>query len=353
MAPSLYLKMLLACIAGGMLAVICFNFLIDPLQFYRRAHYRPYYSLEQRYQVPALIRTHAFRSIVVGNSQANAFRGSDLAAMEQFPEAMPLTLNGSTPFEQNRVAEFALATGKPRTVLWVFSDFSFSWDGAVDASAQTDGLADALYGSSAWAGLPYLASQSILVSSLRVTFSTLLGVPNYETFRAQDLNQFQLPVLPAGGLAATRPSACYPIAGEVPDRPASQIVRDRITRYVERVVAAHPQKLFYLVISPIPLSSYSYYLACDREALAHKLGIDAYLGERLTPYKNVRLYDFRTFHHLARDEGFVDFRHFTPEVAAEMLSMLARDEGRLVPETVASQRAKILELAATAPPFEK
>lgn len=353
MAPRFFLRMLLACIACGVLAVAAFNFVVDPLQFYRKARYRPFYSLEQRYQTPGLIRTHSFRSVVVGNSQANAFLVSDLKAMEQFPEPMNLALDGSTPLEQYQVADLALWTGKVQTVLWVLSDFAFMWEGPVDATRELDGFSAALYGKGVFAGLPYLFNKNTLSSSLTVFFTLFWDVPNYEDYQPERLNEKHIVKRLAKNLAATRPPACFPSAGEVPDRVASQVVKDRLNLYVERLVAAHPDKLFYFLVPPIPMASYSYYLACDREAFANKLGIDEYFAERLTRYPNARFFDFRTFPRLARDEGFVDFRHFSPEAAAEMLALIAKDEGRPVPETVALQRDRVLALAETAPPLAR
>ena len=46
-----------------------FNFVVDPLQFYRQASfYPPQYSSNQRYQNPALARTQDFDTVVLGTS---------------------------------------------------------------------------------------------------------------------------------------------------------------------------------------------------------------------------------------------------------------------------------------------
>lgn len=243
---------------------------------------------------------------------------------------------------------------KASTLLWILSDFVFDWEGPIDVKrAEFTGYSKFLYVDSYLSGLPYLADKDTLYASLKIFLTIFTGMPGYFDYDPHRINEVHIAEARKHDLSATAPKTCNPSDVALTGDPVSQIVKDRVSSYVEPLIEAHQDKLFYFFLPPAPLASYSYLLSCDRATFASRLATEDYFLERLTPYKNVRFYDFRTFPELARDDGFSDFRHFTPALAKEMLSLFSRDEGRVIPEMVRLQTSKVISLAESAPVFAK
>lgn len=162
-----YLRTLLAVGLGVPALVLAFNLAVDPLQYYHRATgYPPHYSKNQRYQAPALVRTHPHDTIVLGNSHAANF---EPAMVEDAlgGRALNLTLEGSLVTEQSVLARLALGRGQVRQVLWVLDFGAFSLR-APNAQAHAEAtLPGHMYGHGLRAAGPYLLSLDTLIDSAR------------------------------------------------------------------------------------------------------------------------------------------------------------------------------------------
>lgn len=113
----------------GVTCPAALTYLIDPLQFFRRASYAPTFSTNERHQLPGLIRNYDYDTAIVGTSMAQNFYPS-YADRVLHAHTIKLAISGSTVHEQFLVARLALLTGKPRRVIWGVDDWVFR--GAVD-----------------------------------------------------------------------------------------------------------------------------------------------------------------------------------------------------------------------------
>ena len=107
-----YLRIVIGVMLCGVALVAAINFIVDPLQYYRRASwYPPHFSDNQRFQNPGLIRNYDYDTIVLGTSHSENFLASDIARILG-RRALKLSISGSSIHEQSltlRLAQFRSA----------------------------------------------------------------------------------------------------------------------------------------------------------------------------------------------------------------------------------------------------
>ena len=105
-------------------AAAALNFMVDPLQFFRPAHFfAAMYSQDSRLQDAGLIRSQDFDTVFMGTSLAIHFRQSDIDRTLGV-KSLKLALNGSSSREQVFVLAAALER-HPGRVLWEVDDWIF------------------------------------------------------------------------------------------------------------------------------------------------------------------------------------------------------------------------------------
>ncbi len=144
-----------------------FNFIIDPLQYYRRASYTPLWSYEQRYQIPGLIRNQVYDTVFIGASSIEPFYTPQIEAALG-GKVLKLSMRGGSLYEQRRALEMALETGKVKRVVWVLDLMAF----APPVERLPGGIWGTfpayLYDQTLWPKYEYLLNESTFKDSLRV-----------------------------------------------------------------------------------------------------------------------------------------------------------------------------------------
>ena len=130
--PARDLLRFLCASALFILMAAAFNFVVDPLQLFRPAHfYHPMYSLDSRMQNAGLIRSQDFDTVFMGTSLAIHFRQSDIDRLLGV-RSLKLAMSGSTSHEQSFVLAAALER-HPRRVIWQIDDWIFRDAPEIDA----------------------------------------------------------------------------------------------------------------------------------------------------------------------------------------------------------------------------
>src|ERR1019366_2053146 len=110
------------------------NFTVDPLQFFRPAHFfAAMYSQDSRLQNAGLIRSQDFDTLFMGTSLAIHFRQSDIDRVLGV-KSLKLAMPGSTWHEQGFVLAAGLARGA-RRVIWEVDDWIFHDAPDIDQNA--------------------------------------------------------------------------------------------------------------------------------------------------------------------------------------------------------------------------
>lgn len=165
------------------LAVASMNFVIDPLQYYRRADwYLPRFYDQQRFQMPAIARTFTYDTIIMGTSMSENISIGML--QEEFGmTAIRGTMSGSSAFEQRMGLEVALRTGQVRNVIWDLNFLSFSGE-TNEVRDRDAAFPFHLYDGRWWTDFRYLLDPTMTRRSWHIITNRL---PYNELLAAQEL----------------------------------------------------------------------------------------------------------------------------------------------------------------------
>lgn len=330
-ADELYVPTLIGGALLCALLVALANFGVDPLQVHRRARYEPVFSENQRHQNAGLIRNYPYSTIVVGNSHAENFSPRLLEQVTREP-ALKLAVEGSLAAEQAALVEHALATGHVRRVIWAVDHLAFR-DSPSSAWGER-GLPRHLYEPSLETVGRYLLS----LDTLALSWDVLLGRGHrdLETLNRWGENSQYGPDRVAHSWQRIRRNVAREKARAGNDfSPTARRTRQKVTYFLEPLVAAHPDVQFDIVFSPFSVVAYAVdHLVSNhefRERLAFKRSVVDVVGGAA----NVRVFDFQTARRITHDLArYKDVHHFDPDVNDWMIRSMEQGEYRLTPETV-------------------
>lgn len=111
-----------------LLFVGALNYIIDPLQHYRKATwYRTCFCEDARYLNPGLAKNFEYDSILIGTSMSDNFVPSYIDKKLKV-RVLKLSMQGASAYEENRIMETAIRTGKVRNIIFGLDVFSFIGD---------------------------------------------------------------------------------------------------------------------------------------------------------------------------------------------------------------------------------
>ena len=106
------------------LLVASVNYIVDPLQFYRKSD-DPVFVQNQRYQIPGLVNNYAFDTIFVGTSHSENFIAGYFDKLTG-NQSINLAISGSSSWEQKEVVRMAAEVPSLKTVVWELNYKSFA-----------------------------------------------------------------------------------------------------------------------------------------------------------------------------------------------------------------------------------
>ena len=319
MDPRRYVRWLLLPALALAVGVGVFNFVVDPLQFYRQAgFYPPQYSSNQRYQNPALARSHDFDTVVLGTSHLENARPSVIARTIG-GRAVKLAIAGSVIHEQSLLAGIALERGTVRRVVWGIDFNAFAIVGRV--ASEYGPFPMHLYRGPLVAAGPYLLSWDTLGDSLAalrattpVDLDALNTWPEYtygpeRVFGDWDLQQQRW-----------TPRLRRHWTDGVPRWDAL------VAGFDAEVLAharAHPGTRFDLVFMPYTLLEYANDFRLDDKRLFQRLALVEQARRLSVDLPNVRVWDFGPALSIAGDLSlYKDLTHLHPRVLESLLAKL-------------------------------
>jgi hypothetical protein len=319
MDPRRYVRWLLLPALALAVGVGVFNFVVDPLQFYRQAtFYPPRYSTNQRYQNPALARTLDFDTVVLGTSHLENARPS-VIARTLGGRALKLAVAGSVIHEQSLLAGLALERGTVRRVVWGIDFNAFAIVGRV--ATEHGPFPMHLYRGPLAAAGPYLLSWGTLgdsVAALRarapVDLDALNAWPDYaygpdRVHGDWDLQQQRW----TPRLRRHWTDGVPRWDGLVAGFDAEVLAHAR----------AHPETRFDLVFLPYTLLEYANDFRLDDKRLSQRLALVEQARRLAVDLPNVRVWDFGPDLAIATDLSlYKDLTHVHPRVLESLLARL-------------------------------
>jgi hypothetical protein len=330
--------LVLALILG---VVAMFNYVVDPLQFYRISRlYSPrFFPSMERYENAGLARHYANDVIVIGTSVVQNFLPSHIRR-SWGRNATKLSMAGSTAHEQSLVAEAALSTGRIKSVLWALDEPAFSRP----ANAVRDDQSPFPFHMYRRIGpnIEYLLSfSSLRLSILALRGSGVADLDQYEAW--YDRYEFgEKAVLKTWqGTCASFRSKYAPSATATPVALQEQLHRS-LDDNVARLVRAYPDVTFELFLPPLATLGY---VPTTTPYLDAFLPFRAAVANDLLRYPNVHLHDFQTIPWIVDDlANFKDLNHFGLGISDYIIDAVRDGRDRLRPGDIARANQSLIDL---------
>jgi hypothetical protein len=348
------LLQLLGASAAIMLAAAALNFVVDPLQLFRRTTLlRPMYSDDVRMQNAGLIRSQDFDTIFMGTSLSIHFRQSDIDRALGV-HSLKLTMQGSSSHEQAFVLEEALKQRGPKRIVWQMDDWIFVDAPEIESDIY---LATGLYRRDLKGLAGYLFSGAMTRESALLLLRAIPGFPpvadwlgKFTIGDVDDINalargtdvrtQYNAKAAKAAFVRITNPVRSrylgegYNYGSEVRN----------FERDAAGLIAQHPEVQFDIYFPPYSILQFVAMRDAPPGTLKIVYGLTEHAAERLTQYPNVRLFDFRAIKAITHDlDNYSDVIHHSPVIDLKVLQMLANGAHRVDP---AAPTASLEELKA-------
>lgn len=325
-------------LAGLFALVAGLNAWIDPLLQYRyRPEFSPYLDASQRLLNPGALRRLDYDVLALGTSMVQNLRPSMIRA-NLGGQPFNAALAGASAHEQARTFQLAVATGKPKRVLWGIDLFAYS--GPVARGAEN--LPDYLYDQAHGDDIRYLLNPDTTRRSLRTLKGHARGKLDKDfdwdwlSGKERDYGLALVRAAVAEGrfLDSYRPAAYAP-----------EVLRASARANLLEPLHQHPELQVDLFFPPYSLLAWEHLGRIG--ALDGLLTFKRELVAELVKLPNVRVHDFQAWEEVTGQLGnYRDESHYSPVVGQRLLERLARGEARITDAaaTEATLRAQLAGL---------
>ena len=289
------------------LTLVGFNFYIDPIQYYRQAE-SPYFTKNQRYQIPGLIKHYPFDTIFVGTSLSENFLSSHLD-INMGTKSINFSISGSSAKEQNQVVKAALSSGKVKNVIWELNYKSFL--GEQPNLVKGGAFPTHLYSNDIVANFYYLFSIDTAWMSIKNIIQRG-GKKDLETLSYWGEER----KLQFDGIHVIK-HYCS-IKNEKIKHIELSTYTENIKNNLERLIKENSNVNFHLFIPP--LSALNFHIGNNKN-IFNSFRQEIY---KLYNFSNITLYDFMAYPDIVTDDhNYKDVMHFSPKISDQILKVIA------------------------------
>jgi hypothetical protein len=321
------------------------NWIVDPLQFYRKAYfYPPAFYKEQRFQNPGLAKNYEYDVVLIGTSMSENFRAREIDSLFGC-KSLKLTMSGSSLYEQRKLLELAL-NKKPGIVFWGIESYTLnsSPDKAGGGSKHlfpdylydNNILNDALY---VFNGYMFRRSIAILTGTIYRAYKDVdeigrWGDDNRIFNRDSVLNFITHP---------DRVKKAELFAGMDEDFTITNGM-DNIEQNVIELVKGNPDTEFYLFFTPP--SALVQLNAFKNGVLENKLFLRQYFVSKACELANIKCFDFESDRSIVTDlDNYKDSFHYCPKINSEILRAMYLGDNLCTQQEIGIYNSTIRDLA--------
>ncbi|MEN6462820.1 MAG: hypothetical protein ABFC94_15805 [Syntrophomonas sp.] len=326
-----FLLKTLFCTCLLLLVVAGLNYVVDPLQFYRKAvFYTPSFSTEQRYQNPGLARNYKYDTIILGSSMAENFVPSYVNG-QLGVKSVKLAMSGASAHEEKLMANVAIRTGQVKNIIWGL-DFGSLKGTPNRVGNEFSSFPDYLYDQYAYNDFRYLVSLSTLESSYNILQS--LYKHQQITTNLDYLNNWNSQATYGRDVLQklwqedqqTKQKGIKIYNKIDPSYKAMQISFDQ---NILPVIQQNPDIKFVIYYPPYSILRYVSIFQEDKSLFYDEMKIKEYIFEQLRNYKNISIYDFQSDkNHTFSLDKYKDFSHHSQEYNEYIINAIARGDKR-------------------------
>ena len=301
-------------------SILLTNYIVDPLQFFRKAQYSPVLSSKERLQNPGLARNYDYDTIVLGTSVTENFSTPEINKKLNC-NTLKLSCSGATLKEEALTANVALRTGKVKTVLWGI-DFTAALGAPDNVRSDFSAFPFYLYDENKMNDIFYLLDTYTTQESFKA-LKNIIKKPN-QPASLDMLNNWQKEwifgkeqVIKDYNRAVTTKSGTRSTFDE-------NILQTNLSRNVVSVIKEHPEIDFIVFYPPY---SMAFYKSFDDRAINAWLNTKLWLFNELHSLPNVQIYDFQHNYQVSMNlDNYKDMMHYSETINSNMIDSIAAHE---------------------------
>ncbi|MBX9805264.1 MAG: hypothetical protein K2Y18_05880 [Alphaproteobacteria bacterium] len=312
------------------------NYIVDPLQYYRRVDAYPLYE-NDRWQVAAFIHTFSFDTAIIGTSMTQNF---SLRNVREKLGGTPLKLSiaGATIPEQILVVESAIKSGKVKRIIWGLDrHFFHEIKGPVEREMPVF-----LYERRFVAHIKYLLNLDMLSQSLRLVLKNFhmdfLQPPRQvlESYNSwwQEANFSKSAVLASYNEGLLKKKALAVYTGR------SHVLRNFLT-----LLRSHPEVEFIIFFPPLSLAYFKQECALNPDGFNEDAKFRKEVLVNLSEFKNTKVFDFETDLEIISDlDNYKDLTHYSHKVNEYIVDSISKNSRLVTSADIAISQASFQNL---------
>jgi hypothetical protein len=326
-----YLKILSGVTVAGAVGIVALNWLVDPLQFYRRAAYPPLLIGEKRFQAPGLAKNYEYDTIIVGTSMSENFQPKQIAE-KLGGKALNLSMQGASAHEQRLALQVALRSGRVRRVLWELNyeylrgdpQWVANYDGSFPFYFYDENVFNDLGN--------YLLSVDASKQSLKVLLARA-GLRRYRARAPEEVYSWYR--TKTFGEASVRKAWQRATNGRSNFRKqvseyAVENLNANFDQNVLPLIREHPTVTYDLFFPPFLAAYYANVQEVSPQILANMMANRKHVFEQTHELTNVELFDFQTAEGIIFDlDDYCDLMHFNLRVNDMILEAIRDGRHRM------------------------
>ena len=325
MSYKVFLRRFMVLSVSPFIFILLFNYVVDPLQFYRAAEFYPaYYSMEQRFQNPGLVRSLDYDTIIVGTSMSENFVPSYVNEAMGV-KTVKLAMSAGSAREQYLITDLALRSGKVRNVIWEINFDSLVGDPEL-VREQFGAFPYYLYDENPVTDINYLINKGTTELSYDI-LAALYGRKEIPQRSLERLNNWHKQV--TYGVDEVKKvwdeQQRTPVAinreAHVSDMKAN------IDKNIYQLAEKYEGVNFYLYFPPFSVLKHRTYNERNVELFEANLEIKRYVVEKFAGLEHVKIHDFQQDENITFDLAYYkDPSHYGEEINEIMVDALASGE---------------------------
>lgn len=315
-----------------LMAVVLFNFVIDPLQFFHQAFYPPAFSEEQRYQLPGLAKNYPYDSIIVGSSMTENFRPSYLKEKLGY-NTLKLSISGASAKEQFMIADLAIGTGKVKNVIWGIDYFALRGD-SVRVRNDFGPFPYYFYQKNILQYSKYLINIDTTKQSLGILEDLLSGTPmptqSLDTLYTWDTKyKYDKDIVLKAWDKINTENVVIEKDYEVKN------IEENLQENIISLVKANPQIQFKIFYPPYSILQHYYFYKKNKSLFYNELYVKDYIFKEIGGLPNVKLYDFQQEKRITFNlDNYKDLAHHKGKFNNFIIDAMAKGDYLVTKETL-------------------
>ncbi len=312
--------------------LMAINFIVDPLQVYRKAPYAPDFSKEQRYQNPGLARNYDYDTIVIGSSMSENLRPSYLNP-KLGVKTLKLSIMGSSAKEQNLTANLALGTNKVKNVIWVVDYFSMRGD-PNRVRDEYGAFPFYLYDKNPLNDIKYLLNMDTTKQVIHLGF-VAAGLEKRINPDLNTLNTWGEPT----AFGKQRVLAEWQKVQQGGPVTASEYEYSNVINNIDvnliSLINKYPKVNFYLYYPPYSILQHRFYYDKNPQLFENELGMKKHVFEKVGLRPNVKIFDFQQEPKVTFNlNNYKDLAHHSPQISQWIIDCIAKGKYRVTKDNL-------------------